>query len=86
MQVEETELEGVLRLRPEVHGDARGTFLETYNEKRFVQAIGTQVRFVQDNQSRSVRGVLRGLHYQVAELALGMLCNLIMQSTKHTAN
>jgi dTDP-4-dehydrorhamnose 3,5-epimerase len=77
VQVDKTELDGVLRLRPKVHGDARGYFLETYNEERFAEATGTHVRFVQDNQSRSSRGVLRGLHYQIGEHAQGKLVRVL---------
>jgi len=70
MQVETTALEGVLLLTPEVFGDARGYFLESWNRRRFADALGLPEgelpSFVQDNQSRSSRGVLRGLHYQVA--------------------
>ena len=64
MLIHRTGLEGVLLLEPEVFSDARGIFLETYNEKVFA-AAGIPDRFVQDNQSHSRQGVLRGLHYQV---------------------
>ena|SRR5579862_2650927 len=64
MRIHRTELEGVLVLEPEVFSDIRGFFLETYNEKTYA-AAGITERFVQDNQSRSTRGVLRGLHYQL---------------------
>ena len=64
MVVHQTELEGVLILEPAVHHDLRGHFLEAYNERAFAE-IGIKERFVQDNQSRSRKGVLRGLHYQV---------------------
>jgi dTDP-4-dehydrorhamnose 3,5-epimerase len=63
MRIHRTELEGVLVLEPEVFSDNRGFFLETYNEKTYATA-GITERFVQDNQSHSTRGVLRGLHYQ----------------------
>jgi dTDP-4-dehydrorhamnose 3,5-epimerase len=69
MQVETTPLAGVLLLTPDVFGDARGYFLESWNLRRFAAAVGIEEQalppFVQDNQSRSCRGVLRGLHYQV---------------------
>jgi dTDP-4-dehydrorhamnose 3,5-epimerase len=64
MKVLETPLSGALVLQPKVFQDARGFFLESYNEKVFA-AIGIPDKFVQDNHSSSVRGVLRGLHYQV---------------------
>jgi len=73
MQVEATVLPGVLVLAPKVFADSRGFFLESFNERRFEEAIGAPVRFVQDNQSRSVRGVLRGLHLQTAPHAQGKL-------------
>lgn len=63
MKVIETTLPGVLLLEPKVFRDARGFFLETYNAQRFREA-GISPEFVQDNHSRSARGVLRGLHYQ----------------------
>ncbi|MCX7673830.1 MAG: dTDP-4-dehydrorhamnose 3,5-epimerase [Thiobacillaceae bacterium] len=66
MRVIETRLPGVLILEPKVFGDARGFFLESYNERTFAE-LGLPTRFVQDNHSRSARGVLRGLHYQIRQ-------------------
>lgn len=60
-----TAIADVLVLEPKVFGDARGFFLESYNQRDFEQATGLRVNFVQDNHSRSSRGVLRGLHYQI---------------------
>jgi dTDP-4-dehydrorhamnose 3,5-epimerase len=60
----ETSLPGVCQLRPRVFRDARGFFLETYHQQRFAE-LGITDCFVQDNHSRSVRGTLRGLHYQL---------------------
>jgi dTDP-4-dehydrorhamnose 3,5-epimerase len=60
----ETDLPGVLILEPMVYGDTRGFFQETWNEKVF-QDIGINADFVQDNHSRSSKGILRGLHYQI---------------------
>jgi len=65
MQVYKTNLSGVLRIEPQVFGDARGFFLETYNKERYMGAGFPDVEFVQDNHSRSSRGVLRGLHFQL---------------------
>jgi dTDP-4-dehydrorhamnose 3,5-epimerase len=62
-----TAIPDVLMLEPKVFGDSRGFFLESYNQRQFEAAIGGAVRFVQDNHSRSGRGVLRGLHYQVEQ-------------------
>ena len=64
MRVTPTASADVLLLEPRVFGDARGFFLESYNEKVFAQATGLQVQFVQDNHSRSQRHVLRGMHFQ----------------------
>ncbi len=63
MKIVETALPGVRIIEPEVHEDERGFFLESWNARRFAEA-GIDAAFVQDNQSRSARGVLRGLHYQ----------------------
>ncbi|HEB80832.1 MAG TPA: dTDP-4-keto-6-deoxy-D-glucose epimerase, partial [Chromatiales bacterium] len=63
MKVIETELPGVLVVEPPVFGDARGFFQEVWNRRRYA-AAGIDVDFVQDNVSRSTRGVLRGLHFQ----------------------
>lgn len=66
MKIIETAIPDVLLLEPTVHGDARGYFMETFRESWF-RDHGIQARFVQDNQSRSVRGTLRGLHYQMKQ-------------------
>ncbi len=60
-------LPDVLLLEPKVFGDTRGLFFESYTRKAFLQATGLDVDFVQDNHSRSVQGVLRGLHYQIQQ-------------------
>jgi len=65
MHVVPTEIPGVVILEPKVFGDDRGFFFESFNARTFAAAVGTDVTFVQDNHSRSRRGVLRGLHYQV---------------------
>jgi dTDP-4-dehydrorhamnose 3,5-epimerase len=64
-QVTATPLPGVLVLEPKVFGDDRGFFFESFNARDFAQATGLQKTFVQDNHSKSAKGVLRGLHYQV---------------------
>ncbi len=64
MKVTATSIPEVLLVTPTVHGDARGFFLESWNQSRFDAAVGRPVTFVQDNHSRSAGGVLRGLHYQ----------------------
>lgn len=65
MKVSCTSIPDVLIIEPRVFGDSRGFFFESFNQKNFSQATGLGVNFVQDNHSRSVKGVLRGLHYQV---------------------
>ncbi|WMN18118.1 dTDP-4-dehydrorhamnose 3,5-epimerase [Pseudomonas piscis] len=65
MKVIATELPGVLIIEPKVFGDERGFFYESFNAKVFAEATGVDVQFVQDNHSRSQKGVLRGLHYQL---------------------
>ena len=66
MDVIATQHPDVLLLRPKVFGDARGFFFESYNRKTFA-GLGIDVEFVQDNHSRSAKGVLRGLHYQISQ-------------------
>jgi dTDP-4-dehydrorhamnose 3,5-epimerase len=65
VNVRPTALEGLLVVEPSVIGDARGFFLESYNQKTFEVAVGRPIQFVQDNHSLSAKGVLRGLHYQL---------------------
>ena len=67
MKVIETGIAGLLVLEPKVFGDARGFFMESFNARTFREVTGLDVAFVQDNHSRSQRGVLRGLHYQVKQ-------------------
>ena len=73
MKVTRTAIEGMFILEPKVFGDERGFFLESFNQKAFEAAVGSEVQFVQDNHSRSARGVLRGLHYQLPPHAQGKL-------------
>jgi dTDP-4-dehydrorhamnose 3,5-epimerase len=64
MKVTPLEIADVFLLEPEIFGDGRGFFFESFNQTKFEQAIGKKVNFVQDNHSKSVSGVLRGLHFQ----------------------
>ncbi len=73
MEVTATALAGVLIVRPRVFADARGFFLESFNQREFDATVGASVNFVQDNHSRSAQGVLRGLHMQVEPHAQGKL-------------
>lgn len=67
MKATPTALPEVLLIEPQLFGDERGFFLESWNQQRFDELVGQPTRFVQDNHSLSRRGVLRGLHYQVAQ-------------------
>lgn len=78
MQVRPTAIPDVLLIEPKVYADDRGFFYESFNENRFRKATGLDVRFVQDNHSRSVRGVLRGLHYQLPPAAQGKLVRCVV--------
>ena len=68
---------GVRVLRPEMFSDQRGHFVESFNASGFTRATGVKIEFVQDNQSRSEKGVLRGLHYQVDPMAQGKLVRVL---------
>lgn len=67
MKAIEQEIPEVIVFEPQVFGDDRGFFFESFNQKVFEEAVGRPVRFVQDNHSRSAKGVLRGLHYQIQQ-------------------
>ncbi|EHQ8971478.1 dTDP-4-dehydrorhamnose 3,5-epimerase [Escherichia coli] len=73
MNIIKTAIPDVLIFEPKVFGDARGYFFESFNQKTFDEAVGRKVEFVQDNHSQSQKGVLRGLHYQLAPNAQGKL-------------
>ncbi len=84
MKVIPTALAGVLIIEPRVFGDERGFFFESFNQKAFQQATGVDANFVQDNHSRSVKGVLRGLHYQI-EQSQGKLVRVVRGSVYDVA-
>lgn len=73
MKVEETFLKGCFVISPTVYEDRRGYFFESFNKRRFKEQTSIDIEFVQDNQSMSSRGVLRGLHYQTGEFAQAKL-------------
>jgi dTDP-4-dehydrorhamnose 3,5-epimerase len=77
VKVSATKLKGLLIIEPRVFGDERGFFFESYNEMAFNEATGLSPRFVQDNHSKSVKGVLRGLHYQLPPKAQGKLVRVV---------
>jgi len=77
MKVTETKLQGCFILEPAKYGDSRGYFMESFNEKTFNDLTGTNTHFVQDNQSYSTRGVLRGLHAQSGDHAQAKLVRVL---------
>ena len=80
MKVTTTAIEGVLIIEPRVFGDERGFFFESFNQRAFNEAVGQPVDFVQDNHSRSAKGVLRGLHFQRPPHAQGKLVRVTQGS------
>ena len=77
MEVLKTAIEGLLIIDPIVFGDSRGYFFESYNKQRFNEATGLDIDFVQDNQSKSCYGVLRGLHFQKPPYAQSKLVRCV---------
>jgi dTDP-4-dehydrorhamnose 3,5-epimerase len=76
VKIIETDIKDVLEIRPDVFEDSRGYFLESYNETRFLEN-NLNIKFVQDNISKSSQRTIRGLHYQVGDTAQGKLCQVI---------
>lgn len=92
MKVTPTKIPDVLILEPEVFGDERGFFMESFNARKFAEATGLGVQFVQDNHSRSAKGVLRGLHYQLQQpqgklvrVVRGAVFDVAVDIRKHSA-
>ena len=79
MKVIKTEIEGVLIIEPDVFGDSRGYFFESFNKKKFEEAVG-HVNFVQDNESKSSYGVVRGLHFQKGRHSQAKLVRVVKGS------
>ena len=77
MKVTSLSIPDILVIEPEVFGDERGFFFESFNQKKFEEALGKKVSFVQDNHSKSLKGVLRGLHYQSTPKEQGKLVRVI---------
>lgn len=77
MDYKKTEIEGVYIIQPKVFKDNRGYFMETFRQSDFDAGIGRHVEFIQDNESKSSRGVLRGLHYQKGEASQAKLVRVI---------
>jgi len=77
MIVEETKLKGCFLIEPTVFKDRRGYFFESFNQQKFNESIGLNINFIQDNESFSVKGTLRGLHYQKGDFAQAKLVRVI---------
>lgn len=77
MTIEETGLKGCFILKPEVYRDERGYFLETFNQSKFEKITGQKINFIQDNQSSSRYGTIRGLHFQTGHFAQAKLIRVI---------
>ncbi len=77
MEVIKTQIDGVLIIEPTVFGDARGYFFESFNAREFAEKTGLDVTFVQDNESRSKYGVLRGLHFQLPPYTQSKLVRVV---------
>ncbi|BDI04335.1 dTDP-4-dehydrorhamnose 3,5-epimerase [Sphaerotilus microaerophilus] len=77
MNIIRTAIPELLILEPQVFGDTRGFFVESWHQRRFDEAVGAPIAFVQDNHSRSARGVLRGLHFQLPPHAQGKLVRVV---------
>jgi dTDP-4-dehydrorhamnose 3,5-epimerase len=84
LKILKTELEGVLIIEPDFFPDSRGFFFESFNKKKYEDA-GMNFEFVQDNISKSNKGTVRGLHYQVGEFAQGKLCQVLTGSVMDVA-
>ncbi|MBA6062407.1 MULTISPECIES: dTDP-4-dehydrorhamnose 3,5-epimerase [Pseudomonas] len=84
MNIIPTEIPDVLIIEPTVYGDSRGFFFEAFNAREFARQTGVNVEFVQDNHSRSVKGVLRGLHFQV-ENTQGKLVRVVQGEIRDVA-
>lgn len=77
MKIIETEIQGLFIIEPDVYGDSRGYFFESFNKRRFEEQTGINVDFVQDNESRSTYGVVRGLHFQKPPHAQAKLVRVV---------
>lgn len=85
MKFTRTKIEDVVICEPSVHGDERGYFVETFREDKLFDFLGFKINFIQDNESKSSKGVLRGLHYQLAPSAQTKLVRVIQGSVLDVA-
>jgi dTDP-4-dehydrorhamnose 3,5-epimerase len=77
MKATETKLKGCFIIEPKIFGDDRGYFFESFNKEKFKELMGEEIEFIQDNESFSNRGVLRGLHFQKGEFAQAKLVRVV---------
>lgn len=80
MEIQITKFEGVLIFKPKVYYDDRGSFIESFNDKTHLSVLGPDCKFVQENESTSKLGVIRGLHYQIGEYAQAKLIRVVRGS------
>ena len=85
MNIVRTDIEGVVVVEPTLFGDSRGYFFESFNQRAFAEATGLDVRFVQDNESKSHRGVVRGLHFQKPPFAQSKLVRVVVGEVQDVA-
>ena len=85
MEIIKTEIEGLLIIKPRIFGDERGYFFESFNSQKFKDLVGFEGEFVQDNESLSEKGVLRGLHFQKPPMAQGKLVRVTQGSVLDVA-
>jgi dTDP-4-dehydrorhamnose 3,5-epimerase len=76
MKIKKINIDDLLIIEPDVFGDSRGSFFESYNKREY-EKHGIDIEFVQDNISRSIKGTVRGLHYQIGDKAQGKLCQVL---------
>jgi dTDP-4-dehydrorhamnose 3,5-epimerase len=77
MKIRETGIDGLIVIEPDVYGDSRGYFMESFSDRKFRELTGIEVTFVQDNESKSSYGVVRGLHFQRAPYAQSKLVRVV---------
>lgn len=84
MRVNTTFIDGIIIINPKIFEDSRGYFFESFNQDKYEQ-IGVRHKFVQDNISKSSKGTIRGLHYQIGEYAQGKLCSVLQGKVSDVA-
>lgn len=82
MEITKTHIDGVFILKPKIYKDSRGSFFESFNKQKLEDILKTKINFVQDNHSVSKKGVLRGLHYQIGEMAQAKIVRVVSGSVQ----